>query len=87
MSSYRRWFTDYHLDMAGDRGMKSGEYSKKIINFILIAVVLFTIAILWVFYKTGSEPQVLVGCVFAFVTGELWALAFIKGRKIDKGGE
>ena len=41
--------------------MKSGEYSKKIINFILIAVVLFTIAILWVFSRPVASHRCWLG--------------------------
>lgn len=57
------------------------EFSKKIVTAIVALVILFTIAVLIIFLKTGSEPTVLEGCFFAFVTGELWALASIKKVK------
>ena len=53
-------------------------FNKKIIIGILVALALFTIAILVVFWHTGNEPGVLVGAVFAAATGELWSLAKIK---------
>ena len=43
--------------------------------------VLFTVAILYVFIRTGSEPMTLVG---AFTTVELWSLASIKK---EEGGK
>lgn len=63
----------------------SGEFSKAIVLFIIIANVLFTAAVLWVFLKTASEPQVLVAAWFAFTTGELFFLSGIKKKEIDKG--
>ena len=54
-------------------------FSKKIVAVVIILAVLFTIAVLWVFVKTGgNEPTVLVASVFAFLTSELWNLARIK---------
>lgn len=59
-------------------------YTKKIVAVVIILAVLFTVAVLWVFVKTGgSEPTVLVASVFAFLTSELWNLARIK---INGGG-
>ena len=63
-----------------------GEFSKRVVVAIVAANVLFTAAVLWVFLRTGSEPQVLIGAWFAFTTGELWLLAGIKRKKIDRGG-
>lgn len=63
------------------------EFSKSVVLLIILLNVVFAAAVLYVFYHTASEPQVLVGSWFAFTTGELWLLATIKKRKIDKGGE
>ena len=62
-----------------------GKFSKAVVMFIIAANVAFTIAILLVFVRVGSEPSVLVGAFFAFTTGELWLLAKIKREKIKKG--
>ena len=51
---------------------------------IIILNILFTIAVLYVFLKTGSEPMTLVGCWFTFTTGELWMLSSITKNKIKK---
>lgn len=53
-------------------------FSKLAVIAIVLLNIIFTVAVFWVFLRTGSEPQVLVGAWFAFTTGELWALAFIR---------
>lgn len=65
--------------------MTKGKFSSAIVSLVILLNVLFAAAVLYVFLQTGSEPMTLVGCWFAFTTGELWLLASIKKRKIDKG--
>lgn len=65
------------------------KFSKLIVTAIIAMNALFTIAVLYIFYRVGSEPAILIGAWFAFTTGELWALASIrkteeKNRKEDK---
>lgn len=67
--------------------MTKGRFSNVIVSLVILLNVAFAAAVLYVFLQTGSEPMTLVGCWFAFTTGELWLLATIKKRKIDKGGE
>lgn len=64
------------------RKREKPQYSKVIVAFVIVLNVLFTLGILYVFLQTGSEPTVLVGCWFAFTTGELWLLASIKKSKV-----
>ena len=64
---------------------KGPDFSKSLVLGIVLANAIFTAAVLWVFLRTGSEPQVLVGAWFAFTTGELWYLSVIKREKIKKG--
>ena len=59
-------------------------YSKYIVTFIIIMNVMFTIAILYVFNHTGNEPSTLISAFFAFTTAELWSLAGIKKKKIER---
>ena len=61
--------------------MKKGLFSKLVITGVVIANVLFTIAVLKVFVKTSTEPQVLITSWFAFTTVEVWSLASIKKAK------
>lgn len=66
---------------------KKGLFSKALISFIIIANVAFTIAILFIFNHTGSEPSTLIASWFAFTTGELFTLASIKKKKINSNYE
>lgn len=63
---------------------EKGDYSKFIVALVLTLNILFTIAVLYIFLKTSSEPMTLVGCWFAFTTGELWMLSSIKKKKIGR---
>ena len=62
-------------------------FSKWIVLLVVLLNVIFTIAVLWSFCKTGSEPSTLIGAWFAFTTVELWALAGIKKKEIDNDGK
>lgn len=64
--------------------MKKGIFSKMIVAFVILANVVFTGAVLFVFLRTGGEPITLIGSWFAFTTVELWQLATIKKKKEDK---
>ncbi len=58
-------------------------FSKWIVATVIVLNVLFTIAILYTFLQTGSEPSTLVAAWFAFTTGELWALSSIKKKEME----
>lgn len=64
---------------------KKGGFSKLIITLVVLMNIAFTVAVLYVFLKTASEPVALVGAWFAFTTGELWMLSSIKKEKVKKG--
>ena len=64
---------------------KRGGFSKLIISLVVGMNIIFTVAVLYVFLKTSSEPVALVGAWFAFTTGELWMLSSIKKEKVKKG--
>lgn len=64
---------------------KKGRFSKLIVTLVVILNILFTAAVLYIFLCTGNEPATLIGCWFAFTTGELWMLASIKKEKVRKG--
>lgn len=61
-------------------------YSKKIVALVILLNTGFTGAILYLFLRTGSEPTALIGCWFAFTTGELWLLSGITKTKVQQGG-
>lgn len=66
---------------------KKGVYSKVIVVAVIALNVLFTAAVLYAFLKTASEPSTLIGCWFAFTTGELFMLSSIKKVKEKKKGK
>jgi len=66
---------------------KKNRFSKFIVTVVILLNILFTAAVLYVFLQTGSEPITLIGCWFAFTTGELWMLSSIKKSKVKKEGE
>lgn len=66
---------------------KKRQYSKRIVTTIIIVNTLFTIAIMYLFLKTSSEPQTLIASWFGFTTVELWNMAKIKQSKIKQTKE
>lgn len=66
------------------RRKKKRQYSKYIVAFIIALNVLFTAGVFYVFLNTGNEPSTLIGAFFSFTTVELWSLAGIKKKKIEK---
>lgn len=68
----------------GKSKKKKLQYSKYIVAFIIALNVFFTLGVLYVFIRTGNEPSTLVGAFFGFTTVELWSLAGIKKKKIEK---
>lgn len=59
-------------------------FSKLIVSFIVILNALFTVAVLYTFFRVGHEPTALIGAWFGFTTVELWSLAKIKRDKIKE---
>lgn len=66
---------------------KKNRFSKWIVSLVILLNILFTIAVLYIFLQTGSEPMTLIGAWFAFTTGELWMLSSIRKSKVKKEGE
>jgi len=60
------------------------KFSKAIVTTVVLLNTIFTAAVLYVFLKVGTEPATLIGCWFAFTTGELWMLSSIKKTKVNK---
>lgn len=65
----------------GVKNNKKGLFSKIIVGFIIVANIIFTIAVLGVFLNTQVEPSTLIMSWFSFTTVELWSLASIKKTK------
>ena len=60
------------------------KFSKAIVSLVILLNAAFTVAVLYIFYRIGTEPTALIGAWFGFTTVELWALAGIKKREIEK---
>lgn len=60
------------------------KFSKAIVSLVILLNAAFTVAVLYIFYRIGVEPTTLIGAWFGFTTIELWALAGIKKREIEK---
>ncbi|MBH1939320.1 hypothetical protein I5677_00270 [Mobilitalea sibirica] len=70
----------------------SGKYMKITLSCMFVFLILFSAACLFISYKTGSEPNTLITCVFAFCGAEGGLSAWIKvtkekKNKIEKGIE
>ena len=65
---------------------KKASFSKRVVTFVILLNIIFTLAILYVFLRTGSEPMTLVGAFFAFTTVELWSLSKIKRAEVKEEG-
>ena len=62
---------------------KKRSMSKLIIPFVIVSIFSFTIAAIWLQYKTSVElSSTLITCFYGFCTGELWLLASIKKAKV-----
>lgn len=63
---------------------KKGNFSKKIVILVILMNILFTLAIMYLFLRTGNEPMTLVGAWFSFTTVELFSLSKIKRAEIKE---
>ena len=62
------------------------KFSKAIVSLVILLNAAFTVAVLLIFYKVSMEPTALIAAWFGFTTVELWALAGIKRKEIERNG-
>jgi len=60
------------------------KFSKAIVSLVIILNAAFTEVMLYIFYRLGTERTTLIGAWFGFTTIELWTLAGIKKKEIEK---
>lgn len=58
--------------------ISKAKFSKIVISLMLISVLLFTIAMIWLFTQFGAVPDTLIIAYYGFVGGEAGILGFIK---------
>lgn len=61
--------------------VKSDNFMNKVLIFIAVVLVVFTIVNLWLFFKIGAVPDVLITSVFAACLGEMSLTSWIKNTK------
>ncbi len=59
------------------------KFSKAIVSLVILLNAAFTVAVLYIFYRVGTEPTALIAAWFGFTTGELWFLAGIRKKKME----
>ena len=60
------------------------KFSKIIVALVIALNVIFTAITFYAFIRVGSEPVALIAAWFGFTTGELWLVASIKKKEVDK---
>jgi hypothetical protein len=60
------------------------KFSKAIVSLVILLNAAFTVAVLFIFYRVGVEPTTLIAAWFSFTTVELWALAGIRKKEVEK---
>lgn len=59
----------------------SGQFMNRVVITLILAAFIFTVIMIIVFVRTGSEPSTLIEKVFGFLSVEGGALALIKSVK------
>ena len=63
----------------------SGLFMKRVVFTMILAAFIFTVVMIVVFLRVGSEPSTLIENVFRFLSVEGGAMALIKSVKTVKG--
>ena len=58
-------------------------FSKMIIIIVIVIVFIFTGSVLYIFNNKAAEPTAIIAAFFAFMTGEVLALAKIKTSELS----
>lgn len=61
---------------------QKNRFSKLIVFLVIMLNTGFTVGVLYVFLRVGSEPTSLIVAWFGFTTGELWLLSGITKKKL-----
>lgn len=59
----------------------SGQFMNRVVIVMILAAFIFTVVMIFVFVRTGSEPSTLIENVFRFLSVEGGAMALIKSVK------
>jgi hypothetical protein len=64
-----------------------GQYMKRVITGMLIFLFIFSQEVIFIMWKTGSEPSTLIASIFGFCGVEGGLMAWIKKLKIKRSKE
>ena len=73
------------LKKAKAKNKVSGQFMNRVVICDILAALIFTVVMIVLFAKTGSEPSTLIENVFRFLSVEGGAMALIKSVKTVKG--
>lgn len=78
---YQKRIRRMEMRAAKQNGKISGRFMKRVVFTMILAAFIFTVTMIHVFVRTGSEPSTLIENVFKFLSVEGGALALIKAVK------
>ena len=61
------------------------DFSKTLVTVAFALIIIFTVAVLYIFWQTGNEPSALITAFFAAILGEFGFLAWIRNTKTRSG--
>lgn len=78
------YYIEYIKPKINDKKV-SGLFMKRVVFTLILAAFIFTVVMIFVFLRMGSEPSTLIENVFRFLSVEGGAMALIKSVKTVKG--
>lgn len=78
---YSRKLRRIRLKKAKAKNKVSGQFMNRVVIFDVLAALIFTVVMIVLFARTGSEPSTLIEYVFRFLSVEGGAMALIKVSK------
>lgn len=85
---HRKKMERMKLRAAEKKRKVSGQFMNRVVIAMILAAFIFTVVMIFVFVRTGSEPSTLIENVFRFLSVEGGAMALIKSVKtVTKKGQ
>lgn len=85
---HRKKMKRMKLRAAEKKRKVSGQFMNRVVIAMILAAFIFTVVMIFVFVRTGSEPSTLIENVFRFLSVEGGAMALIKSVKtVTKKGQ
>ena len=78
---HRKKMERMKLRAAEKKRKVSGQFMNRVVIAMILAAFIFTVVMIFVFVRTGSEPSTLIENVFRFLSVEGGAMALIKSVK------